>query len=218
MDENIIVKLETQKIVTSTFRRLSVLKKEQIYQAAINVFSEKVFDRVSLDEIAENAGISKGSLFQYFSSKEKLFTFLLEMFANDYRKYWDDYFSREFAIRAKDRIINYFLSQLDFWDENRISFRFYIKVRHENDSLLTNDFTYLISSIQSQYLASIIARGSQTGEIRRDAEQAMIVLILSGLNEIIEKSPAWQKSPRSRINLENRLKSIMELLFDGIGA
>ena len=66
MDENIIVRLEREGVVTQTFRKLNPDKKNKLYKTAIHAFSTNVFDRVSFDSIAEGADVSKGSIFQYF--------------------------------------------------------------------------------------------------------------------------------------------------------
>lgn len=53
-------------------------KKSDIYQAAVSIFGEKGYDNSSLDEIAKSAGVAKGTIFYYFSSKEEIFSSLVE--------------------------------------------------------------------------------------------------------------------------------------------
>ncbi|OZG71079.1 hypothetical protein BTA51_22110 [Hahella sp. CCB-MM4] len=55
------------KIVDKDARRL------EITRAAAEVFSLKGFQGASVDDIAEAAGVSKGSLYGYFKSKEEIF-------------------------------------------------------------------------------------------------------------------------------------------------
>jgi AcrR family transcriptional regulator len=45
----------------------------QILEAARAVFSEKGYDATNLDDVAQRAQVSKGTLYVYFSSKEQLF-------------------------------------------------------------------------------------------------------------------------------------------------
>lgn len=52
-------------------------KKSDIYKAAASIFGEKGYDNSSLDEIAKSAGVAKGTIFYYFSSKEELFSSLI---------------------------------------------------------------------------------------------------------------------------------------------
>jgi AcrR family transcriptional regulator len=46
---------------------------QQILQAALEVFAEKGFRAATMDEIAARAGITKGTIYLYFPSKEELF-------------------------------------------------------------------------------------------------------------------------------------------------
>ena len=48
-------------------------KRRQILDGARQVFLEKGFDSASMNDIAEAAGVSKGTLYVYFDSKEALF-------------------------------------------------------------------------------------------------------------------------------------------------
>ncbi len=48
-------------------------KRRLIMQAAVGVFSGKLFHQVKMDEIAARAGCGKGTLYLYFESKEMLF-------------------------------------------------------------------------------------------------------------------------------------------------
>ncbi|SDL98043.1 transcriptional regulator, TetR family [Oryzisolibacter propanilivorax] len=45
----------------------------ELLAAALDVFAEKGFAATRVDEVAARAGVSKGTLFLYFSSKEELF-------------------------------------------------------------------------------------------------------------------------------------------------
>jgi TetR/AcrR family transcriptional regulator, repressor for uid operon len=47
--------------------------REKIVDAAIVTFSKHGYDRTKMDDIAETANLSKGTLYLYFKSKEELF-------------------------------------------------------------------------------------------------------------------------------------------------
>jgi len=52
-------------------------KRQQIIAGARKVFLEQGFDGASMSDIARVAGVSKGTLYVYFESKERLFTALM---------------------------------------------------------------------------------------------------------------------------------------------
>lgn len=55
------------------WRRLPEERPKQILDAALRVFTEKGLEAAKLEEIATLAGVSKGTIYLYFHSKEDLF-------------------------------------------------------------------------------------------------------------------------------------------------
>ncbi|MEN6392180.1 MAG: helix-turn-helix domain-containing protein, partial [Syntrophomonas sp.] len=53
-------------------------KRELIIEAAIKVFSQKGYHNTRMEEIAQAAGIGKGTIYEYFESKLQLFQSMME--------------------------------------------------------------------------------------------------------------------------------------------
>lgn len=53
-------------------------KKELIMDAAMELFAKKGYHNTKMIDIAKNAGIGKGTIYEYFSSKENLFIEIIE--------------------------------------------------------------------------------------------------------------------------------------------
>jgi TetR/AcrR family transcriptional regulator len=64
--------------VKQTFENLSEKKKNRVIKACIEEFGEYGYDSSSMDGIIKRAGISKGGLYEYVSSKEELFIFIVD--------------------------------------------------------------------------------------------------------------------------------------------
>jgi AcrR family transcriptional regulator len=110
--------------------------REHILKVAFILFLQKSFKAVTMREIVEKTGLSKGAFYHYFSSKEELFnevisTFYLKMMAVEFEKFsqesfygfyhdYVDYLMREF-MGLKELLndtndeddINYFLLIFD---------------------------------------------------------------------------------------------------------
>jgi len=56
----------------------SVSKRERILSAACLLFSQRDFHTVSVDDVARQADIAKGTLYNYFESKEALYLAIIE--------------------------------------------------------------------------------------------------------------------------------------------
>ena len=53
-------------------------RKEEIINVAANLFSQKSYHDVTMDQIAEQVGVAKGTIYLYFDSKENLYLEILE--------------------------------------------------------------------------------------------------------------------------------------------
>ncbi|MBW1743355.1 MAG: TetR/AcrR family transcriptional regulator, partial [Deltaproteobacteria bacterium] len=58
-------------------------KKTHIIHAAARVFAEKGFSGTMMADIADHAGMGKGTLYEYFDSKENLFFSVFEWYARE---------------------------------------------------------------------------------------------------------------------------------------
>ena len=52
--------------------------KNLIFESAIKIFSESGYRGATMDDIAANAGLAKGTLYYHFTSKEEIFNFIVE--------------------------------------------------------------------------------------------------------------------------------------------
>ncbi|MCB1025643.1 MAG: TetR/AcrR family transcriptional regulator [Acidobacteria bacterium] len=67
---------KTAKTSTSKkvrWRRRKDARPEEITHAALECFAERGFSATRLDDVAERAGVTKGTVYLYFSNKEELF-------------------------------------------------------------------------------------------------------------------------------------------------
>lgn len=64
---------------TDTFNNLPETKRERLIQLALDEFSENSYQTASISKIVEQAGIAKGSFYQYFTDKHAFYRYLVEM-------------------------------------------------------------------------------------------------------------------------------------------
>lgn len=67
-----------KKVAPSQKRIRRKSRKEEIIKAASNLFSQKSYHDVTMDQIAEKVGVAKGTIYLYFESKENLYLGILE--------------------------------------------------------------------------------------------------------------------------------------------
>lgn len=62
----------------ATFFNLDETKKKRIVDGAMMEFAKLPFKKVTVDNIVDNAGIPKGSFYQYFKDKKDIYKYLFE--------------------------------------------------------------------------------------------------------------------------------------------
>ncbi|MCP3987195.1 MAG: TetR/AcrR family transcriptional regulator [bacterium] len=64
------------------------VRRAQILEAAFQCFSESGYHAASMNDLVRASGLSKGSLYWHFESKEQVFLALFDAFADDYFASW----------------------------------------------------------------------------------------------------------------------------------
>ncbi len=70
-----------------TFFNLPPEKREQILQLAMAEFAANDYERASISRIVAQAGIAKGSFYQYFEDKADLYTYLLDLLSSKKKEF-----------------------------------------------------------------------------------------------------------------------------------
>ncbi|MFT8743579.1 MAG: TetR/AcrR family transcriptional regulator [Lentilactobacillus hilgardii] len=78
-------------MVNSLTKEQKTDRAQQIATAALTLFKQQSFSQLTMAAIAKQAGVSKGTLFNYYESKESLFMTLL---LDGYQQYFDDLTAR----------------------------------------------------------------------------------------------------------------------------
>lgn len=93
------------------FEKLSDKKKKKIIDVCVDEFGDKGYTNASTNTIVKNAGISKGTLFNYFGSKKGLFLYILDYITD----YYIDYMIKEMKVNNPD-----FFKRVIEWTELKI--------------------------------------------------------------------------------------------------
>jgi AcrR family transcriptional regulator len=79
-----VVALQKKPAPRRARTRLEVdARKSQLLALGVRIFSERSYDEVSVDDLAQAAGVSKGLLYHYFPTKRDFYIAALEQAASD---------------------------------------------------------------------------------------------------------------------------------------
>ena len=150
--------------------------KEKILMAAYGLIAEKSYAKVSIDEVAKAAGVSKGAIFHYFDSKYKLAKMAL-FFA------FDETYMKELAsfdasnpLQSAKRLIDFSVdASLKNWNLIRYALDLYQAAVEEGEN--TEDW----SSTFSQYVLPVARALAECGVPNPEVKAAMLITFLDAL-------------------------------------
>ena len=88
--------------------------KDRILDSALTLFSEKGYDGVGVDLIAENAGIKGPSLYKHFKGKEDILDSLIEKVETHYRDNFGSVINPGKIPETMDELITLSLKRIEF--------------------------------------------------------------------------------------------------------
>jgi len=144
--------------------------REHITQTAMNLFLQKGFKEVTMKELVECAGLSKGAFYHYFTSKEKVFEVVVFEFYNGLKN--DDY-----PIDTPQSLKGFYMNWVKNFGKKTLA---YTSKKADNlssnhyyilfDGLrLVPSFKMMIDEAQKKELKkwiTVIDRAKQNGEIK----------------------------------------------------
>ena len=155
--------------------------REKIVRAAIECFSTAGFDRTRMEDIADRAGLSKGTLYLYFKNKEDLFYVICQNSIMELNNQISRLFKRKEDLRSDAEKF-----YINFRRTSRKGERVFMETVAEssrNQRLRKALFEHRIKIFQivSRYLTQQVERGFLRSDIDTEAISAGLVAFYDGL-------------------------------------
>ena len=187
------------------------IKSQKILDALQQLLEEKSIRHISVSEIAEKAGIGKGSIYYYYPSKDAIVDALI-------RRSYEQPLQTAKSLSSRTDISS-FTRMAMLFQACRNSSVVFIRQKHRSETsaqdlaLLHQKYlNYLVSELKP-VLTEIISQGIACGEIHFDypaalSEIALIVLAVKLDNSLV---------PSTSEEIEDTLKGLISLLEKGTG-
>jgi AcrR family transcriptional regulator len=187
-------------------------KKQRIIQAAERLFRTRRFHEITLDEIAREADVGKGTIYLYFSDKEDLifqaavagFDEMCGLLRQNVGE----------GVAFRDGLLRICETISAFFQKRRPLFRIILS---ESSRAMESNRVGLRQRWQerrktmSEAVAAVIARGVTAGEIRRDIPPGILAEFLLGML----RTRAWELEGRPKSQRSDAL--IINLFTKGAG-
>ena len=188
-------------------------RKAQIINAAEDVFTQKGFNEARMDDIADETGLSKGTLYLYFKSKDDLIIAILDrMFQREMRQMEG---LDQAGLSAADAI----WKMTEAVTNNILGFVRLVPIVYQFLALAFRN-KYVQKALKkyiNQYIdmiTPIIEQGIKSGEFRKvNAREVAIAM-----SAIIEGTLLLWVYDRDLVEPEKHIRSGVKLLLEGVQA
>ncbi|RKY95393.1 MAG: hypothetical protein DRQ06_03760 [Candidatus Hydrothermota bacterium] len=184
-----------------------------ILKAAKELFAERGYYSTTVDDVAERAGVAKGSIYTYFNSKYELFvTALLQDFEEIVRKIDEKVGNidriEERIFRGVDIYLDYFEGNLFFFKSLFLERRVLVK---ESQGEAEDGFWKLYQRFTDQ-LASAFQIGIDRGEIKPLNPRVLAIGLIGGIDRILFSCLRKDEKTSPRENV----RVFLEAFFNGV--
>ena len=192
-------------------------KKDQIILSAINAFVEKGFERTTINDIASKVGIGKGTVYEYFKSKEEIIDQSFRYFINSIDIDFEKILLSE--VKAKEKLGMLLKSLTDFINPEsdhliKLMMNFWGEAMRSQDAknIILNDMKKFYHSFRSVF-EDIIIEGIEDGSFRKDVDpKQFAVMIIGMLDGILIQ---WMLD-KDEVNSKKILFVLKPIIFNGI--
>jgi AcrR family transcriptional regulator len=193
------------------------IKRKRIMQAALRIFSQKGYSPTALDEIAQEAGIAKGTLYLYFKDKEDLICSTLISVLDDIKERMMERVSED--MDPVDTLCEIALALFDYFSENHEFYNVYLTILNYN---LVSNYTSLFERMLArkmelyEYESRLVEAAKGLGSIRDDLATEDIVMAFDGIVMNIIDQMFFLRSDRN-FDPHDKAVMVMKLFLEGVG-
>lgn len=205
-------------------RSASARKRDRILDAAMRQFAEKGYEGMRVEDLALELGIAKGSVFQHFGSKDKLF---LAVYIRAVRSL-PSYLDAPDSVREQG-----FWAVLDYWlrrtghllGEDWIPYRISLLGNYGTDLGTRREISSFLVREDPYGTARFVEMGRARGEIRGDLDADMVVSIVDWtmdrfqdalLSEDLDPGLFRRSGPRPE-RVDARIEQFLRILRSALG-
>ena len=165
--------------MTELFERIPAEKRTRILETAMEEFALCGYENANTNTIAKKAGISVGSLYQYFVSKEDLFLTTVKYCSGLINETLEDIMQQEEDILLKvEKVLRAIQKHSR---EHRSMSHLYNEMTTNSNSELMLQSVDEIEGMTSRMYTDLVRRLQKEGEVRRDCDPGIFAFLLDNL-------------------------------------
>ena len=203
---------------TNKFEQLPEEKQSRIVNASISEFAEKDYETASMNTVVNQAGISKGSLFNYFETKSVLYDHIYQLALGEVKLYLRDVRDETIDLSFENRLSKVVDSGVLFITEHPRLARIYFRLVYSGDSPNRKKIVNELQDMSDDYLGNIIQDAMDRNELNPNLDKSQSVFFLDAvLNRFLkEYHLVMNQRSQDTFDKEEWVKGITKLFTKGL--
>ncbi len=194
--------------------RERLIRKQEIIDASVKLFAGKGFNNTTLDDIAASSEFGKGTIYNYFSSKEEIYSEIVEDVSKNLKQIINQ--ADKAAESASDFVKTYTSSLFNYCLSNKEAFKLFVReiVPFTTDLFVLNrEKIVRRHNSHRNILIKRFSEGIKQKEFRgSDPDKTVSLyqhLVFPYILYLIE-------CPKKDLNEESEIEFVLEVFFKGI--
>jgi len=205
----------------STFDNLDPQKQRRVLDESLREFAERGYHQASINRIVGRLDIAKGSLFQYFGSKEGLFRHLFRRAVDEIKAPLRAIRDADSSEAFPDRLKRVFAASAAFAQAHPFLWGIYRHLLAQEDFPLRATLLAQVRAEALTFFRELIELGQAQGSVRADLDPAIAAFVIEAT---LDRALTAQDSPALDAGLglssdpgtrQARLDALAEALCQG---
>jgi AcrR family transcriptional regulator len=170
----------------------AVRNRERIADIARQLFREKGYDAVSMDEVAKRAEVGVGTLYRHFPTKESLYDAAIQAWVETVTAAVEKAIAHEGS--ARERLLSWFDAYVEFLTRHKgAAWRITSALGDLGSPFATKCQTYL--NANQRIIDALAAEGA----VRSDVDAMQLCRLVGGVAAVVDNSELDAESARSML-------------------
>lgn len=184
-------------------------KQTDIIKAATRVFSEHGFDGAKMESIAKEAGIGKGTIYEYFESKERLFEEILKFSIEEFRHGLKE--SMEQGDTIEEKLRNCSRYNTEFLNSHMDIVQIVMQVNTLSKEIRVQLFAEHMAILK--HYTEMVREAKLKGEFRGDLDEELATYCIVGSLDLFSKQRVLM-DPRPLAKIDHQ--AIVDVVLKGL--
>lgn len=217
-----ILELEQAGRVTRTFRRLDPERQRAVLQAILDEAIERGPTTLNIKVVAARAGVAVGSLYQYFTSRDGLLNFAIELASRYLVAEMNRYRPLLASMPLRDGLAAYLAGGIE-WSQGQAGLmRFFARAAYQGDARLAETFVAPLGRVMQETVVELLNAAVIRGEIAKavDVEAAAravhVALIAVADSQMLPYLNHYYQATDDRVSFDRLVSALLDLILKGV--